>query len=343
MSVLQFLKPINSNAERINTASVRLYRLLSELNPTDLPISEHYKQYFIQHHLGARLHFSIRNSAHIIFESVEKSGKPIEQLRVVDYGAGLGTLYLLAGMLNFKTVVYNDYLPDWKATAVAVADALNIKVDAYVTGDIDAVTAYADEQDWVLDIIASRNVAEHIYSLTFFFTHLHQHNPNAIIYSTTSANYHNPAMWLKHILLHKKTEKQHYRLERSKAIKAYWPQINEQQLNRLIEITRGRAKKDFYAAIDDFRAGKSIAPVPFLGTNTCAYQTGYWCEHLISKSAYTSIINSAGFKCSYTAGYWDTHYNNAVMNLLGRFLNILLPLLGKRGILIAPFVNIIAY
>jgi hypothetical protein len=126
-------------AKQINEKASELFAQLQKFDASALPIAGHLRDYFIQHHLGSRLFFSIQNSAHIIYQSVMKTGQSIETISIADYGAGLGTLYLLAGMLPLKRIVYNDYLPDWKETAAAISANLKIEIDGFVTGDIDEV------------------------------------------------------------------------------------------------------------------------------------------------------------------------------------------------------------
>ncbi len=342
-SDIHFLKEEDSLAILINKKASELFLTLQNFDASSLDIGDSFKEYFIQHHLGKRLFFSIQNSAHIIYQSVKKTGKKIEDISITDYGAGLGTLYMLAGMMNFKKIVYNDYLPDWRDTAASICNALKINIDGYITGDIDAVLNYGVSEGFVFDIIASRNVIEHIYSLPFFFEEIYLHNPTTVIFSTTSANFHNPAMRLKHYLLHKKIERTQYLPYRKKILQQEWPEITDKQLAQLGTITRGKAKKDFLTAIADYKNVRPVTVVPFLRSNTCLPDSGYWCEHLLPKSAYKTIINKAGFSMEYTAGYWDTNYASPLMNLLGKFLNNLIGLFGKKGYFFSPFVNIVAF
>ena len=202
--VIVFLECTDPLATLINEKANELYILLQNFDGTSLPIQDGLKDYFINHHLGKRLFFSLQNSAHIIYQSVKKTGKQINEINFVDYGAGLGTLYLLGGLLNFKRIIYNDYLADWKDTAVLISKNLGISIDGFVTGDVDAILNYAADEDFLFDIVASRNVIEHIYSLPFFYVELFKHNAAAVIFSTTSAYYHNPAMRLKYYILHNK-------------------------------------------------------------------------------------------------------------------------------------------
>lgn len=338
-----FIKPTDTLSTAINSKANELYLLLKNYEAASLPIGDDFKNYFIDHHLGHRLFFSMENSAHIIYQSVKKSGKAISELTFIDYGAGLGTMYMLAGMLGFKRVAYNDYLPDWRDAAMAVSKAMRIHIDDFITGDIDDVLRHADEHNVRFDIVASRNVIEHIYNLSNYYKSIHQHNPQAIIFSTTTANFHNPAMWLKHYLLHKKIDSKYYLPHRKELIQKQWPEASVQQVNDLANKTRGKAGNDFSNAVNDYKSGNSITPVPFLYSNTCHAETGYWCEHIIKQNDYAVIIRKAGFKMDFTAGYWDTHYGSTVMNLLGKTLNNVVGLPGNAGCFFAPFVNVIAY
>lgn len=341
--VIAFLKANDPLAILINQKANDLFELLQNFDGTALPIQDGLKDYFINHHLGKRLFFSIQNSAHIIYQSVKITGKPINEINIVDYGAGLGTLYLLAGMLNFKKTVYNDYLPDWKETAELISKNLGIPINGYVSGDVDAILNYAATEGFLFDIVASRNVIEHIYSLPIFYAELYKHNPEIVIFSTTSANFHNPAMRLKHYFLHKKIERTQYLPQRKLQVKKEWSNISPQQLNELSELTRGKANEDFLMAINNYKNNQPISKDLYLRSNTCTADSGYWCEHLLAKNEYVQIIKNAGFTAAYTAGYWDTHYQSSLMNVLGKFLNMVINISGQKAILFSPFVNVVAY
>src|SRR5687767_6673902 len=129
----------------------------------------------------------------------------------MDYGAGLGTLFLLAGLVGFKEVYFNDYFPKWAQFAQTVGRKLGISITNHISGDIDDVINYAKINNVHIDIIASRNVAEHIYNLRDFYTKLYQSNITSLCYATTTANFHNPVMRLKHILYHAKVERTQFK------------------------------------------------------------------------------------------------------------------------------------
>lgn len=340
---ITFLKGSDTLASEINTRAGELFYLLQHFDVTGINIGAEYKHYFINHHLGPRLIFSLQNSAHIIYNAVKKTGKPVTEIQFIDYGAGLGTLFMLAGMMGFKKTVYNDYLPEWQQTAQSICEALNIPIDAYVTGDIDPVMQHAAANNIRYDIIASRNVIEHIYDLPHFYDCIFKHNPAAVTYSTTTANFHNPAMRLYHVYIHKRAEKD-LRKQRAAMIRKIHPQFTSIQLDTVTALTRGKGQQDFTDAVNNFAANQPISAVPCLRSNTCDCTTGVWIEHLLTQKEHRQIIVNAGFKTEYYAGYWDTHYASGAMNVLGRFFNTIISLLGKqKGVTLSPFVNIVAH
>jgi hypothetical protein len=338
-----FIAGSDALANNINAKANELHCQLINIDVSSLTTADEYKNYFLHHHLGRRLFFSLQNSAHIIYHSVKKSDKEISNITFMDYGAGLGTLFMLAGMMGFKKTVYNDYFSEWHQPAKALCNELKINIDEYVAGDIENVVNHAAANNITYDIVVSRNVIEHIYSLPHFYACIFGHNVNTVIYSTTTANYHNPVMRCYHIYIHKKWEKIAYKKSRSEEIRKLHPAITTEQLEKLTALTRGKGQKDFTDAVNDFMAGKPIEKDNTLRSNTCDCITGVWNEHLLTKKEYEAIIANAGFKMTYNAGYWDTHYKSGLMNKAAKIFNKIILLLGNKGIILSPFVNVVAY
>ena len=332
----------DDTARLINDRANHLYQKLLQLDISDTDIDDFGKYYFTNHHTGTRLFFSVQSSADIIYRSIKKTNKPIADLSFIDYGAGLGTLFLLAGMVGFKKVYFNDYFPQWAGYAKTICNKLGITIDDYISGDIDAVINYGKANHVHFDILASRNVAEHIYNLRDFYSKLYQSGITSLCYATTTANYHNPAMRLKHYWHHYQVERKFYKKQRADYIKELIPAVNADDLHQLVKLTRGKAFADFTNAVDCYFKKQPIPQVEFLRTNTCDCKTGVWAENLITRSNYADIIQSAGFTFEYTAGFWDTHYKYGVMNFMAGILNRLIKITGKKGYWFAPFVNITA-
>jgi 2-polyprenyl-3-methyl-5-hydroxy-6-metoxy-1,4-benzoquinol methylase len=339
-----FLAAKDSLGTLINDKANELFFALKNFNTSALDAVDTYNNYFIHHHLGHRLFFSIQNSAHILYEAVKLCGKPLQEINAIDYGAGLGTLFMLGGMLGFKRFDYNDHLLEWQSTAKAVCKQAGISITDYITGDINAVANFAASKNMRYDMVVSRNVIEHIYSLPEFYSIIFKHNPKAVVYSTTTANYHNPVMRLYHIYIHKKVEKQYYKKQRLEEIKKLQPLLPADKLTRLTELTRGKAQQDFIDVVSNFTNKKTVPEDKSLRSNVCDCVNGVWSEHLLTKNEYANIIHAAGFKMLYTAGYWDKYYSSGIKNLMSGIFNKIIDLLGKqKGIILSPFVNVVAY
>ena len=338
----KFIADYDDTARLINKNANRLYQQLKTLDITKTEVDEFGKYYFSRHHAGRRLVFSIESSAAIIYHSVKLYSRKLNETVFLDYGAGLGTLFLLAGMMGFKKIYYNDYFPAWAANAKIVCKKLEIDIDDFIVGDIDAVLDYGKANNISFDIVASRNVVEHIYDLRGFYEKLYQSHLTTICYSTTTANYHNVAMRLKHYWYHNKVEKATFKKQRQDYIKELVPGINATDLDALTKLTRGKAFADFTNAVTLYFDKKPIPAVEFLRTNTCDCRTGVWAENMITRQNYFSIIEKAGFQASFTAGFWDTHYKYKALNVFTGFLNRIIKIISNKGYWLSPFTNVIA-
>jgi 2-polyprenyl-3-methyl-5-hydroxy-6-metoxy-1,4-benzoquinol methylase len=328
----------------INKQARSLYDSLRATAKLQAGSNDPFIDYFSRHHLGHRLFFSIQSSAHILYEAVKRCPKPLKEINAIDYGAGLGTLFLLGGMLGFRRFDYNDHLPEWQQTAKQVSERIGSRISGYVTGDVEAVTSFAENKGFTYDLILSRNVLEHIYSLPHFYTTLYRHNPKAVVYGTTTANYHNPLMRIYHYRIHAKAERSHYFRQRCGEIGRSDSNLRPDAISRLARQTRGLAGADFSRTLEALKADSPLPQDPTLRSNTCDCINGVWCEHLLTRNEYAAIISAAGYRMDFSAGFWDTHYPNALMNFGARLLNRCIGWLGPRkAVLISPFVNIIAY
>ena len=338
-----FLQVTDDLSLLINTKANTLFKLLTKFNASNFETQNTYTEYFLNHHLGHRLFFSIQNSAHILYQGVKKCNQPIHSIVAIDYGAGLGTLFMLGGLLGFKQFDYNDHLPEWQSTAASICKAIGSTISNYITGDIEAVAQYAKKQQYTYQLIVSRNVIEHIYDLSHFYNTIYLHNPTAVTYSTTTANYHNIAMRWYHIYIHKKVEKSYFQ-QRIHKIKQLHPTLNQQQLVQAAKFTRGKGQQTFLLAVQQYITNQPVNIDATLRSNTCDCEHGVWCEHLLTKKEYAHLINKAGFTFEYTAGYWDTHYKWRIFNAMASTFNKIIDTIGpKKGILLSPFVNVISH
>jgi hypothetical protein len=323
----------------INAAAVELYERLSKVDADLLGMPAHCLQYYKASH-SQRLFFSIETSSHLLYEATSLTGKRITDLVLMDYGAGVGTLYLLAKMAGCRRVIYNDHLEEWRQSAEAIAKAVAIEIDHYIVGDIDDSLIALEKLGMHCDLITSRNVVEHIYDLKRFFEAIYRKQPRAIVFSSTTANNGNPASVIKHRLWHRKWEKV-YRGKRLNIIRHAIPGISDNNASRLANATQGLALNDLQDAIRIYDQSGRLPDPTIMGSNTCDPHSGVWAEHLLSLPEYRRLIDEKHYEVLIKPGFWDTHYNSSIKNSVGRLLNRFIRK-GMLGIQIAPFIYVIA-
>ena len=336
----KFLPFDDELGRKINAAAADLYNKLVNVDANKLGMPEHCLVYFTSSH-SKRLFFSTETSAHILYRSITLTGRSPAETVLMDYGAGVGTLFLLAKMIGCRSVVYSDHLEDWRYSAELIATAIGIKIDHYVVGDIDDCLDELQQLNINCDIITSRNVVEHIYKLDKFFSSIHQKQPQALIFSSTTANKQNPVAAIKHMLWHRKWEKV-YRGKRLVAIDRQSPGMPSFKKLKLARATRGLAIDDLGKAIDEFRKTGNLPDPSVFGSNACDPSNGVWAENLLSVKTYRRLINENVYTVSFVPGFWDTHYKQRYMNAAARMLNKIISKGGAIAMMLAPFIYIIA-
>ena len=337
----KFLPYTDELGSKINSAAADLFTKLQSLNVERLGMPEGCLHYFRGSHFK-RMFFSIETSAHLLYNSISSLKKELTEIAIMDYGAGVGTLYTLAKMIGCGKVVYNDHLQDWKESARLIAAGIGVEVDEYIVGDIDYTLNQLQEKKIELDIITSRNVLEHIYKLDHFFASIAQKQASAIIYSSTTANYNNPASRIKHWFLHNKVDRTYYIPARKKIIQSLFPELSSSKINSLALKTRGLAMDELNSALMAYKNSGYLISNPKIGSNTCDPENGVWAEHMISFNDYRELSNSNPYQVNFEPGFWDTHYTSSFMNFAGKILNKIIRLNRRWGIRVAPFIYIIA-
>jgi hypothetical protein len=336
----KFLQQEDQLGLRINTAATELYGKLRALDPDALGMPAYCLNYYKASH-SRRLFFSIETSASLLYRAVRLLNRIPEDLVVMDYGGGVGSLYLLAKMIGFKQVIYNDHLEDWKISAELIAQAIGIHIDHYIVGDIDDCFERLEKFNIHCDLITSRNVIEHIYQLDVFYQQVHERQPNAVVYSSTTANIKNPLSVIKHKRWHHKWENV-YRGKRGVVIERQCPGLTPAKMNNLAVKTRGLANDELAVAIENYRKRGTLPNPAKHKTNTCDPSTGVWAEHLLSLDEYKELIGEANFDVTFEPGFWDTHYPSAIKNRAAHFVNRLIAKNPSSGMKLAPFIYVIA-
>ncbi|HTF30645.1 MAG TPA: hypothetical protein VK625_17445, partial [Flavitalea sp.] len=164
---------------------------------------------------------------------------------------------------------------------------------------------------------------------------------DAIIYSSTTANYHNPASHIKHMLWHRKWEK-FFLPQRIELIKNKISGLPESEVVKLAKATRGLALDDFDAAVENYKTHKVLPDPSIHHTNTVETSSGVWFEHLLLFKTYRKLISASKYDVIFEPGFWDTHNMSKVKNVLGTVLNPFVKLAGSNGIRLAPFIYVVA-
>lgn len=337
-----FIKPTDHLSTLINTKANELYKKLLQLPVHELDLAEFPKTYYTNRHIN-RLFFSVETASVMLYNGLKMLQKDWKEAVIMEYGAGMGSLFLLTSMIGCKTIIYEDIDPEMTAGAQSISKYLNIPINHFITGNHDDTLAYLKEHKVQCDLIISRNVIEHIYNLDDFYAKVSQYQPNAIVHFSTTANYYNPLMHIHHLRHHKKSEQTKlYDMRKSYIINKV-PQLETTELESLTTATRGLAMEDLDRAIQKYMLQKNLPDPKKFYSNTCDPTSGLWYENLLSKAQYIDIIESKGYKLIYEAAFWDTHYKSALKNIVTKSLNGLTKALGKKtGVYASPFIYITA-
>ncbi len=341
--MIEFIKSKDALSTLINESCNELYAKINSLDVEQLPLEPFYKWYFNKCHKNRPI-FSLKTSAKLLYDGLVATQKPLQEVVVMDYGAGLGTLYILAKMIGVKKIIYNDLLPEFASPAIAIDKIFGIIMDEYIIGDTISTCEQLQQKNIVCDLIVSRNVLEHIYDLGTYFKTIYQYQPSAILYNSTTANWRNPAAHIQHVLIHgrsrevilnKKLEIANKLIDASPKQKS----ISNIQKKALAERLLQYGGAEFTAAIENFIATNEMPIAKNDYTNVCD-ETGNWAEHLVPYSGYRKYASQ--YNITFRPGFWDTNYSSSLKTILGKTLNFFTQLLGDNGVLLSSFVYVIA-
>lgn len=326
----------NISIENIHTIEERanfLFNLMSNKNWDKYPNQNDLFLYFKNRHLGNRLEYSIKSSVSILLIGInETNKKQITDLKILDYGAGFSTVFILSSLLNINTYV-NDLFESFENNIIELYDFLEIvPKPEYICGEAKDIVQYFASNKKTLDLILSRNVIEHIYD---YKAHLQDvknipFEEKLVILDSTTANYANPLVFLQHKIIHFQNRAIVDNLKKS-YIRDYLPSIEESQLNFLVKKLRNIAKDDLRKQLDLYQAtGKISHKIEFGDTNICEPKYGCWTERIEPFSFYKKIFNDLNIEFKYNSGDWITNYTFIGFNLLFHFINTITNLLPSR-------------
>jgi hypothetical protein len=336
--------------DRIMSAKLRLYNKFVNLDIKSLNISEYNQRY-----LGDKvvaLESELDLYGRLLYLSLNNNRVLPENFVLVDYGGGSGLLSFLATEMGIGTVIYNDIYDVSCVDIGFISHALGLKLERIVCGDVDELISYLQANSISIHAITSYDVLEHIYDVEDHFKKLRLiSSDNFRIVYASGANPENPR-YLRYVKKqqieaefqtrskkwgNKECETlQAYLEERKNIISAYAPDLSRELIEQLARSTRGLIKRDIEKCIDEFRLQGDVSYFINHPTNTCDPYTGSWCEHLMELDWLEQIVRDAGFVVKILVGRYGVS-GTLLKKSAKLFLNSVIPLLGRRGMVIAPY------
>lgn len=316
----------------IESKAAFLYNLMQSKNWDSFPEKDWLIDYFASRHLHNRLIYSIQNSVQLLLISKNECQKSFENLKVLDYGAGYSTIFLLASLLGVKIYV-NDIFMTFEKRINDLYQFLGQENDSiFIGGEAEDIVKYFKKHYETLDVIMSRNVIEHIYDYEDHLNKIKQipFDKQLIVLESTTANYANPLVFLQHKWLHYKV-KEIYAKERTKFIKTNFSDLSETDINFFVKNLTFLAKEDLINEIKYYQTKKQFSKSrSFFYTNNCEPNHGIWRERLEPISFYQSIYMKLNISLKIDTGIWITNYRFLGFNILFNFTNKIVSFVPSR-------------
>jgi 2-polyprenyl-3-methyl-5-hydroxy-6-metoxy-1,4-benzoquinol methylase len=339
---------MNSTEIVINKAIDSVSIKLRSLNTETLSISDYNKRY-LKDYID-NLVFFMPLYKTLLEKVVCNLQKPITESSFVDYGGGCGILTFLAVELGFKKVIYNDIYEVSTEDVKVITTVLNLKVDAFVTGDISQFINFINKKNIKVDHICSFDVLEHIYDLEDWFTKIKEIQKPFSLCFMTSANSSNP-------YTNRKLKKIHYNAEyvgskkkkgwkerdsnlpflelRQKMIAEKFTDIPQEKISILAKNTRGLFGEDIFKEVTHQLKTSHFSIKEKHPTNTCDPLTGNWAEHIIDIKSLKKRIQDKNTTVRFTNSFYS-YSNNKVLNLPKKGINLLMKMLGEQSLFLSP-------
>ncbi|MBK7523804.1 MAG: hypothetical protein IPI53_06485 [Saprospiraceae bacterium] len=341
--------------KHLNFAASSLYKKLLKLDLTSLQLSD-YNQRYLRSKIS-KLESTLSLYSKLLFLSLKNSQFSLKTSVLVDYGGGSGVMSLLAAELGVGTVIYNDIYDVSCKDIEILSNALGLKPDHIVCGDVDDLVSYLQEKSISINVIVSYDVLEHIYDVDSHFKNLGRLSGSVfrIVYAS-GANIENP-FYVRSVT--KQQIKAEYETRekiwghkerdsllaffeiRKQIISAYAPDLNPETVDYLAHCTRGLIQADIEKCIEEFRSTGNITYRIDHPTNTCDPYTGNWCEHLMDLEQLKGMVSNSGFSAQIITGRYPAG-GSFLLRLVKLLLNVILQIMGRRGMFVAPYYVLLA-
>jgi SAM-dependent methyltransferase len=277
---------------------------------------------------------------------------PKEKVCLLDYGAGCGSISLLAKSLGIGRVVYNDIYDQSCRDAELMGERLNLKADHYIQGDIDSVISCLKEHGLTCNLLVSHNCIEHIYDIHSFFQSMARlPQRDMIFWLSTGANplrrkTRRELSRVARLHEYEKREKlwghkerdslQSYRSIRRDIIEKHFPDLLSEEIQTLVDKTRGLRKDDILRAAREYLATGNLPPSPGHPTNTCDPLTGNWAERLMNPFELRKSLLKIGFQAEVKPLYWPVDRKNHLKCIIKAGFNLLMASVSPISLRLSP-------
>lgn len=343
----------------VSLAAKRLYSKLQNMDVCSLNISDYNKKYFGQ--ILSALLPNLYFYAYVLVWILKDNINFMDRLTLLDYGGGSGVLSLMAREAGLGIVIYNDIYDVSCRDAEVIGRTLGLKADYYVHGDTDDVIRFVKENNLHCDIVASRDVIEHVYDEKVFLRKIASLSDGTFtIVMSTTANGFNPYMKRKFVKMHREVEYKDREPEwghkERDCLKSYFSVRKEMSVRYAKELsyelslaeaemlarnTRGLIEKDIRNCVHDYVRTKKLTNVPSHPTNTCDPYTGNWAEHLMDPFELADVLEQEGFAAQVLGGYYRPSAH-PLKQAAGVFLNKIISAFPVQGLRVSPFYTIYA-
>lgn len=328
-----------------------LFSKLSYPDLQELEISDNSRQYLKKYTRNSSYFISFYSQ--VLEKSLRRIKKPVSESVFVDYGGGCGILSLLARLIGFKTVIYNDIYEKSLMDAKTISKQTGIPVDYFICGDAEAFVTQMNQLNIHPDLICSVDVLEHIYNLDSWFKSIIKFYNFTLIF-VTGANSRNPIITHKLKRIHRISEyhgcEKNLRFEdryfctsfleeREKIIRKKFPGLSENEIKYLSYESRGLKKEDIEDLIFRYFENGVFEYHPDHPTNTCDPYTGNWAERLIDLKKLKDTIKANSLTVDITNSIY-CYSGNKSLNLIKMFVNLLIIISGPRCLFLSPFITI---
>lgn len=320
-----------SNAKVIDIQLMDFGEKLESLNIKVLELHDN-SELYLKRYID-NLKFYLNLDFDLIELASRRISKNVSESTLIDFGGGIGLFSMLAKYSGFSKVIYVDIDQNSLEDAQKIASSIGYSADSYILLESDM---FSKSELMLPDVVVSRDVIEHVYSLNDFLQSATALGWNEMIHNT-SANPKN--LWLKRYFkdVHLKAEFEGYKDDLghkdSQSTKSYFqirreyinsliPDILEEELDSLSLSSRGYRLEDIREII---KSGQLAFPTKSqVSTNTCDPNTGNWAERLLFEFEYRAIAQKYGYEMTTRAGLmneWKSNKFKAVLSWLINRLN----------------------